>query len=684
MTKEEAKKRIEKLRKLIEHYRYSYHVLDKEEISDAAHDSLKHELFVLESKHPDLITSDSPTQRVGGEALPSFRKVSHKIPMLSIEDAFEDQEVKDWEEYIRKISKERAFEYFTELKIDGFAVSLLYKNGVFFKGATRGNGIVGEDVTQNLKTIESIPLKLELRLSLAKDSLAKPRIKQTLKNALEKGEIEVRGEVYMEKEDFENLNKERKKKGESIFANPRNVAAGSIRQLDPKLAASRPLRFMAYDLVSSLGQVLHSEEHEILNVLGFKTDKTARICKNIQEVLEYWKGIGRKRGSLPFLIDGVVVSINSNKIFQNLGVAGKSPRGIRALKFAGSQATTKMLDIKVQVGRTGAVTPVAVLEPVRVAGVVISRATLHNEDEIKRLGVKIGDTVIVERAGDVIPSVMKALPELRNGSEREFHMPKKCPVCQTGLSRPEGEAVRRCENKACKAKLKESLRHFVSKKAFDIKGLGPKILDRLGEENLAALPPDIFELQEGDLAVLERFGEKSASNIISAIEKSKTIPLQRFIFSLGIRHVGEETAIELAKHFNSPEGLQKASLEDLKKIPDVGDVMAESIFQWFRLKQNQRMVHDLLKAGVRVMRPKQTTQNRKIKGLTFVFTGGLSSLSREQAKERVRSLGGEVSESVSRSTNYVVAGSDSGLKFQKARDLKIKILTEQEFLNLIR
>ena len=681
MTKEEARKRVEKLKSLINRHRYLYHVLDKEEISDSAFDTLKHELFLLEQEFPDLVTPDSPTQRVGGKPLPTFKKVQHRVPMLSIEDIFDEQELKDWETYVAKLSGVKNPEYFAELKIDGFAVSLLYKKGVFAQGATRGNGEVGEDVTQNLKTIQSIPLKLELHqvLSEAKDtSLA------SLRTALETREVEVRGEVYMEKRDFERLNKARQKQGLALFANPRNVGAGSIRQLDPKLAASRPLKFMAYDLVTDLGQTFHSQEHEILKALGFKTDPTAKVCSSTAAIAAYRNEIAKKRESLPFLIDGIVASVNENRVFEKLGVAGKGPRGIRAFKFSGKQAATKILDIKFQVGRTGAVTPVAVLSPVQVAGVTISRATLHNQDEIERLGVKIGDTAIIERAGDVIPAVVRALPELRDGSEKVFHMPKTCPVCGEKLVRPAGEAVWRCANKKnCPAQKKEFLYHFVSRGAFDIRGLGPKILDRLTEENLISSPSDIFELKEGDLAVLERFGEKSAANIVKAIHERKTVPFNRFIYSLGIRHAGEKTAIDLAEHFGNIEKLKAASLEELQDIPNVGNVVAKSIFEWFRVRENLALVSDLLRVGVKIESQKVKVKNQKLHGSTFVLTGSMESMSREQAKERIQELGGETTESVSKNTSYVVVGKEPGSKFDRAKDLGVKTLTEKQFRVLL-
>lgn len=689
MTKKEAQKRIEKLQSLINKHRYLYHVLDKQEISDAALDSLKHELFLLEQQFPEFVTPDSPTQRVAGKPLPKFQKVQHKVPMLSIEDVFTEGELQDWEKYITKLGGPGHIEYFAELKIDGFAVSLVYEKGILVRGATRGNGQVGENVTQNLKTIESIPLRLVppwpepgRRLAQGKPSSLK---------VLVPSEVEVRGEVYMTKKDFELLNKERKKRGEEPFANPRNVAAGSIRQLDPKLAASRPLKFMAYDLIGKLGQSCHSEEHELLAKLGFKTDGTAKICKTIQDIWQYKKEIEQKRNSFPFLIDGVVVSVNQNDMFQKLGVAGKGPRAIRAMKFSGTQATTKLLGIKLQVGRTGAITPVAILEPVLVGGVTVSRATLHNEEEIKRLDVRIGDTVIVERAGDVIPAVVKSFPEMRDASQKMFRMPRQCPVCRTKLVKPETEAIWRCPNtKNCTAQKREFLHHFVSKKAFDIGGLGPKILDRLVEEHLVSTPSDIFELTEGDIVPLERFAEKSAANLISAIQQSKTIPLHRFLYALGIRHVGEKTAIDLAEYFGSIEKLQRASPGELQNIPDVGGVVAKSIYEWFRSKENLKVVEDLLKAGVKIQNPRLRPASwrgyggqAKLKGLTFVLTGTLATLTREQAKERIRTLGGEVTESVSKNTDYVVVGESSGSKFQKAKELGIQILKEQELLKML-
>ena len=687
MEKQEAKKRIEKLKEVINRHRYLYHVQNRQEISDAALDSLKHELLKLEEQFPQLITPDSPTQRVAGEVLKEFKKVKHTVPMLSIEDIFLEEELKDWEDYLRRLKPDFQPEYFAELKIDGFAVTLIYADGVFSVGATRGNGTIGEDVTQNLKTIESIPLKLGSPRGISdkseedKSSSLPFAVARMIKN----GKIEIRGEVYMEKKAFEKFNKELELKGEKTFANPRNLAAGSIRQLNPKLAISRPLKFLAYDIITDMGQAKHSEEHQILSILGFKTD-AGKICRNLSDIVDFWKEIAKKRENLPFQIDGVVVSVDNNSLFRKFGVVGKSPRAIRAFKFSPRQATTRITDIKVQVGRTGAMTPVAVLDPIGVGGVTITRATLHNEDEIKRLGVKIGDTVIVERAGDVIPSVAKVLPELRSGKEKEFHFPKNCPVCSTRLSRVEGEVVWRCPNPNCPARKREILYHFTSRKAFDIEGLGPQIINQLMDESLISSAPEIFELKEGDLIPLERFGEKSAKNIIDAIEKSKTITLARFIYALGIRHAGEETAINLAHYFGSIDKLRKAMKEELDKIPDIGPKISKAIYEWFRSEKNQKLIDELFAAGVKIEKkpaPYRTKgSGAGLQGLVFVLTGSLETMTREAAKEKIRLLGGEISESVSEKTDYIITGREPGSKLKKARKLGIKTLDEEEFLKM--
>lgn len=681
MNRKEAKIRIEKLKKAINKYRYAYHVLNKSLISDEALDSLKHELYKLEQQYPEFITPDSPTQRVAGKPLKGFKKVKHFIPMISLEDVFSEEELFEWEKRIQKLIANKKLEYFTELKIDGFAISLIYEKGIFKVGSTRGDGKIGEDVTQNLKTIESIPLKLEIHKQYLYQKLNK-KILKNLEKILKDGKIEVRGEVYMTKRAFDEVNKEQKRKGLPTYSNPRNLAAGSVRQLDPKITASRKLDFLAYDLITNLGQTFHSEEHEICHILGFKTDKFARICKNLNEVIDFWREAQKKREELAHLIDGVVVNINNNNLFEKLGVVGKAPRGAIAFKFPPKESTTIVKDIIVQVGRTGVLTPVAVLKPVKVGGVIITRATLHNEDEIKRLELKIGDTVIVQRAGDVIPEVVKVLKNLRTGKEKEFKMPKRCPVCKEKIVKKEGEVAYRCINKDCPARKRENLYHFVSKKAFDIKGLGPKIIDRLVEEGFIFDPSDIFKLKKEDIYQVERFAEKSAQNLITAINKSRSISLEKFIYALGIPQVGEETAIDLANYFGSLEKLSKSKIEDLKRIEDIGDVVAKSIFNWFNDKYNQNLIKKL-KKYISIKNPKIKIK-QPLKNKKFVLTGKLENFTREEVKKKIRSLGGDISSSISRNIDYVLSGKDPGSKYQKAKKLGIKIILEKEFLDMIK
>ena len=661
LSKTEAKSRIEKLKKAINKYRYEYHVLNRSSISDEALDSLKHELKKLEDEFPDLITPDSPTQRVAGKPLAGFKKAHHKVPMLSLEDVFLEEEFLEWVARTKKLLRsEKLPELFAELKFDGLACSLVYKNGILERAATRGDGKIGEDVTQNIRTIEAVPLQLE-------------------KNIRE--EVEVRGEVIITKKAFEKINREQKKKGGQIYANPRNLAAGSLRQLDPKITAGRHLDFHAYDVVSDLEQKCHSEEHEILRELGFKTDSEAQIIKKPEELFKFKAKIENEREKLPYNIDGLVVQVDDNGIFRKLGVAGKAPRGSVAFKFSPKEATTKVRDVIVQVGRTGKLTPVAALEPVEVGGVTISRASLHNEEEIRRLGLKIGDTVIVGRAGDVIPDVKKVLKELRRGREKEFHMPKKCPVCGHETKREKGGPLTFCTNKFCPAKHRENIYHFVSKHAFDIDGLGPKIVNGFLDQGLIQDAADIFDLTEGDIQPLERFGEKSAANIVAAVKAKSRISLPRFLIALGILHVGEETAQDLADRFGSLEKLRSSSLEELQNIPNVGDVVARSIYEWFRDARSKRFLEKLLR---RVSIEKYHAPSGKLKGRKFVITGTLESLTREEAKSRVRKLGGDASETVSKETDYLVAGSEPGsTKLERAQKLGVKVIDEKEFLKLI-
>ncbi|MBI2609851.1 NAD-dependent DNA ligase LigA [Candidatus Giovannonibacteria bacterium] len=675
LPKSEAKERIGKLKKAINKYRYQYHVLNKSEISPEALDSLKHELKLLEEQYPDLVTSDSPTQRVAGEPLKAFKKIMHRRPMLSLEDIFSKEEFSDWEARINKLlGSKKTPELFAEMKFDGLATSIFYKNGVLEYAATRGNGLVGEDVTQNIKTIEAIPLALEVHSEVS------PFLKKNIERVIEKGELEIRGEVIITKKAFEKINSAQKKKGGIVYANPRNLAAGSLRQLDPKITAERHLDFHAWDIVDEIGQRAHSEEHAILEALGFKTDKGAGIISEPENLFKMLEKIGQEREKLAYEIDGVVVQVNDNEIFRRLGVVGKAPRGAIAFKFSPKEATTIIKDILIQVGRTGKLTPVAILEPVQIGGVTVSRASLHNEEEIKRLGLKIGDTVIVGRAGDVIPDVKKVLPELRRGKEREFHMPRTCPVCGREVKKEEGTPLRFCTNKKCPAKHRENLYHFVSRGAFDIDGLGPKIINALLDQGLIQDAGDLFDLKEGDLSPLERFGDKSASNLVSAIKDKSKITLPRFLVALGILHVGEETALDLANHFVTLEKLRKASLEEINDIPNVGEVVAKSIFDWFRDDYNKKFLEKLLK---RIEIERCHAPTGKLKGLTFVITGTLETLSREEAKARIKELGGKTSESVSKETDYVVVGSEPGLKFEKAKKLGVKVIDEKDFLKII-
>ena len=637
MTKTETRTRIKKLRDEINHHRYLYHVLNKEDISALALDSLKHELSLLEEEYPDLVTPDSPTQRVAGKALKIFKKARHSSPMLSLKDAFSDSDLYAWESRIKKLTISQ-FSFYSELKVDGLAVSLIYKDGLFVRGATRGDGLIGEDVTQNLKTIESIPLKLEKSV-----------------------DCEVRGEVFITKKNFKKFEKE--------YANPRNLAAGSIRQLDPKIAASRNLSFMAWQVLGEGSQEL---EHKRLGDLGFRA-VSGKFSKSLKGVISHYEKVLKSKDKLDFEIDGLVVGVNDNSVLSDLGVTGKSPRGLIAFKFPGEETTTVVEDIIVQVGRTGALTPVAVLKPVSLKGVTISRASLHNQDEIDRLGVRIGDTVVVRRAGDVIPDVVKVLVNLRPKNSKKFSIPRKCPIC--GFKVKKIEAIHYCENPKCFAQEKEKIIHFVSRKAFDIEGLGGKIIEQLLSEGLIHDQADLFSLKEGDLVTLERFGEKSAKNIITSIDSSRKIELHRFLYSLGIRNVGEETSFDLANHFGSLGGLRDASLEELESIADVGPIVAKSIKSWFF---SSRSLLKKLKSAVEIKNPKRVLG--KLKGLTFVLTGELDSITRDEARERIRILGGNVSSSVSVNTNFLVAGKNPGSKYTKGQELGIKIIDERGFI----
>jgi len=660
----EAKKRVKKLRDLIEKARYAYHVLDKPIMEDEVLDSLKHELYALEQQYPQLITPDSPTQRVGGEPLDEFKKVAHSTPMLSLEDCFSFEELKEWDEKNKRFLKKNFYTtYFAELKIDGLAVSLVYENGVFVQGATRGDGKTGEDITLNLKTIEAIPLKLR---------------KEGFENVFET-RFEVRGEVFMPTKSFELLNREQKKKGLPTFANPRNAAAGSVRQLDPKITASRDLDFVAYDIVTDIGQKTHEEEHLILEKLGFKILPQNKLCKSLEEVEKFKKYWEKKRESLRFWIDGIVVLINDNKIYEKLGTVGKAPRGAIAYKFSPKEATTVIEKIILGIGRTGIVNPVAVLKPVQIGGTIVSRATLHNEDQIKKKDIRIGDTVVVYKAGDIIPEVLRSVKELRPQNTKKFVMPKRCPYCKSKLVKK--GAYWFCPKRDCFAIKQRALQHFVSKNAFDIEGLGPKIINQLLQNGLIKNPADLFDLKVDDLKPLERFAEKSAENLVRSIQQRKEIDLGRFIYSLGIRHVGEQTAYDLASHFKAIENLKNATLEEIQKVPNVGDVVAKSIYNFFNDKDNIKLVSDLQKK-VKVIEYSQS--KGKLDGTTFCFTGELDSMTREEAKEKLRKLGAVPHSDVFRGLDYLVVGKGPGSKLTRAKKLGVKIINEEEFLKMIK
>lgn len=683
MKKEEAKKRIDKLRKLIDYHRYLYHVLDREEISDSAHDSLKNELFELEMRFPDLITPDSPTQRIGGKPLDVFEKVEREKKMYSFNDAFSRDDMDNWEKRNKKLLSENDFvEYYCEPKLDGLAIELEYKNGSLRVGSTRGDGKVGENVTQNIKTIEPIPLKIREEEDIIKD-LKKEKLLNVVKLIENKGlkEVIVRGEAIITKKEFIKTNKERERQGLPLYANPRNLAAGSIRQLDSKITAERNLDADVYSLVSDLGQKTHEEEHKILKILGFKTNnKHNRLCGNMDEVFDFYAYWQKNREKLPYEIDGLVVSINDNRVFEKLGVVGKAPRGAIALKFPLKQSTTIVEDIKVQVGRTGAMTPVARLKPVDINGVTVSRATLHNEKEIERLGLMIGDTAVVGRAGDVIPEIIKVFPELRTGKERYFHMPEKCPSCESKLVKPEKEVVWRCPNPQCFSRKIRWFGHFVSRGAFNIDGLGPKIVEKFIEEGLLSDPSDLFDLKEGDILPLERFADKSARKIVENIQRRKEIPFSRFIYSLGIRNVGQKTSLDLSKKFKSMEELARTDIAELENISDIGPIVAKSIVEWLKDKDNLRFLKKLKDRGVSYFLEKS---GDRLSGKKFVITGTLSKMSRELAKERIISLGGEVSEAISRNVNYLVLGDNPGSKYEKAKEIGVEILEEDKFLKMI-
>lgn len=682
--KAEAAKRIEKLRHEIDRYRYQYHVLNALEISEAALDALKHELYKLEQEFPELITKDSPTQRVAGEPAKGFKKVPHAAPMLSLEDVFSREEADEWVARIKKMRPRAEIEFYAEVKMDGLALSIIYEDGKLIQGATRGNGRIGEDVTHNVRTIEALPLTLRVPSDHEVERFLKKHHGKvnaaTVTRTLTKhtGRIEVRGEVYMLRKQLEALNKKLKARGEPLLANPRNASAGGIRQLDPKMAAERGLSFLGWQLLGDLGTTTHEQVHEMLALLGVPTNELNRLCKDIAAVESFQEDVGKKRDKLPYQIDGIVVNVNDDALFESLGVVGKTPRGAVAWKYAAEQGTTIVREIQVSVGRTGALTPVAVMDPVQLAGTTVTHASLHNEDEIKRLGLKIGDTVIVEKAGDIIPKIIEVLPRLRTGKEKAFHMPKKCPMCGSPVSRREGEVATVCTNSKCFAQELAKLLHFVGRATLDIRGIGDKIAEQLLQQGLIHEPADLFSLKAGDFLGLEGFAEVSANKLVTEIQSHRSIALDRFINALGIRHVGEETARDLAASFGSIQELRKASVEDLQGVEGIGDVVAESLGAYFHDKHEVEKLDRLLKV-IDVETMKRRVPG-KLTGTSWVITGTLEVLSREEAKEKIRALGGDVSENVSKNTTYVVVGAEPGSKYEKAKKLGIDILDEKGLL----
>ena len=665
MVTEAIKKKVEKLRKEIEYHNYRYYVLDQPEISDAQYDRLMRELEKIEEEYPELRSPNSPTQRVGASPLEEFEIVRHTIPMLSLANAFDETEAKDFDKRVKKFLGSSAdVEYVAEPKLDGLAVELVYERGLLVVGSTRGDGVNGENITQNLRTIKTIPLRL-----IQKEIPAPER-------------LEIRGEVIMQLDKFKELNRKREEMGESLFANPRNASAGSVRQLDSKITAERPLEIYCYGLGEVRGRTFktHWEILQTFPKWGLRTNPHVRKCKNIDEVLDYYHEMNEKRETLPYEIDGTVIKVNRFDLQVRLGEIARSPRWALAFKFEPKQETTKILDIIVQVGRTGALTPVAVMEPVKVGGVEVSRATLHNQDEIDKKDVRVGDTVIIQRAGDVIPEVVQVITSKRTGSEKKFKMPSKCRVC--GAEVIKEEAIHRCIGLDCPAQLKGRIKHFASKRAMDIEGLGVKLIDQLVDKGLVKDVADIYYIKKEELIALERMADKSGQNIIDAIEESKTKPLSKFLYALGIRHVGETTAEDLARSFPRLDDFFRLSEDDLMEVEGIGPEVASSVHQFFRDKKNRESIERLKKAGVKVIEPK-LKEKGKLAGKTFVFTGALKSFGRDEVRNLAESLGGMTTSSVSKKVDFVVVGEDPGSNFDKAKELGIKTLTEEEFKKMI-
>ncbi len=696
MCTEKDKKRITVLRNWLNEWNYNYFVLNKNDVSEVARDKLKRELEDLEKKYPKLVTPDSPTQRVGSIVSSDFAKIKHITQKESLSDIFTFEELDEWEIRIKKILPEIEFDYICELKIDGLNISIIYKDGIFEQAITRGNGIEGEDVTHTIKTIESIPLKLRKKLNL----------------------MEVSGEVYMSKKSFKKLNEKEN------FKNPRNAAAGTVRQLNPKIASERNLDMFFYSMDKksvNLNKIkTQNDLLDFFNDIGLKVNKNYKHCKNISKVKEYIKLWERKRDVLPYEIDGVVVKVNNILYQKNLGSTAKAPRYAIAYKFPAEQSTTKILDIKLQIGRTGAITPVAIMKPTLLDGSMVSRATLHNDEEIKRKDIRIGDTIIIQKAGDIIPAIVKVIKELRTGDEIEFMMPILCPACEAKLIKPENESIYRCPNTDCYAKNKELLEHFISKKGFNIKGMGPSVINQLIENNLIEDPADIFNLNKGDLLQLDLFQEKRADNIIKSINESKIIDLNRFIYSLGIRYIGDETTqiiskiikldketitiqkektsnqlnlfyeeekeiktLEVSTITNFLLSITSLSLEDLEAIDGIGKKVAESLYLWFRTDKNRRLLSKLEDNEIKLVYKENDIKNERFKGLSFCITGTLSKYSRDQIKKEINLRGGKIISKISKKTNFLIQGDNPGSKLKDAKDLGTKIITEDKITKLL-
>lgn len=708
MNKEKAKQEIDKLKREIDFHRYNYHVLDKETIPPAALDQLKNELFNLELEFPDLITPDSPTQRVATEVSAKFKKAVHSQAMISLLDAFTEQDMAAWQDRNAKFLKKNFQpEYYSELKLDGLAVSLRYEKGLLFSGATRGDGQVGEEVTANLRTIATLPLRL--RLPELKEIIGLGLSKSDAASILEdisQGTVEVRGEAIMSKATLESLNKSYAAEGRPLLANPRNAVAGSIRQLDPKITASRQLEFYPYDLIipeRQRGELIKTREiaDQLTKLLGFKKLKQNRVCRDLEAVFSFYGSVDKERTKLPFDIDGIVVKVNDLKMWPVLGIVGKAPRYMMAYKFSAEQAVTKVLDVVWQIGRTGVLTPAAVLEPVKVGGAMISRSTLHNYDEIKRLDLRIGDTVVIERSGDVIPKVLNVLPGLRSGREKKIAPPQTCPICEGPVDKVPGEVAYRCQSRRCYAVNLRRVIHFVSKGAADLDGLGPKIIEQFMSAGLVKEAADLYSLQKSDLLALERFGEKKADNIISMIAARRQLDLKRFLYGLGIRHIGEENAAALTSYFLSSASGEKSQIgvrelvaffsrqteDKLAMLPDIGPIVARSIRNYFSDDDNISLLEKFELNGLRLEVPKKaaqgSTEEGKLAGRTFVLTGTLVSLTREEAKDKIKALGGRVKSSLTSDTDYVVTGDNPGSKLDKARKSGVKVIDEKKFLQLI-